>query len=129
MNDVIEQTGKLAESPEVKSSQKKKIEAMNTKFESVKDRLMVRNFGDLRGDAELRENIGFLYGTVLFYPGSPTNSQIKRLNELDEQAEAMISEVDGIFTEYLDGLNAQLEKAGLETVKITTREEFDAEKN
>jgi len=128
MNDVIGQTSKMEESPELKSSQKKKITALNSELESVKDRLMVRNYGDLRGDAELREKIGFLYGTVIMYPGSPTNSQIKRMNELGIQAEAMKTEVDGIFSEYLDGLNAQLEKAGLETVTLTTREEFDAEK-
>ena len=49
----------------------------------VKDQ--VRNFGDLRGDAELREKIGFLYGTIIMYPGKPTNSQIKRLNELRQK--------------------------------------------
>ncbi len=128
MNEVIARTGNLADSPGLKSSQKKKISAMNSELEAIKDRLMIRNFGDLRGDAELREKIGWLYGTVVLYPGKPTNSQMKRLNELGEQAESMKAEVDAIFSEYLEGLNAQLEKAGLETVKITTREEFDAEK-
>jgi hypothetical protein len=89
---------------------------------------MVRKFGDLRGDAELREQIGFLYGTVLLYPGRPTNSQISGIDELALKAGSMKSEVDAIFDRYLEPVNSQLEKAGLERVKITTREEFDAEK-
>ena len=128
MNDVIEQTTGLSGSTDLKSSAKKKITALNSELEEVKDRLMVRKFGDLRGDAELRENVGFLYGTMIMYPGRPTNSQIRRMNDLYLQFESMEDVVDGIFIKYLDGINSQAVKAGLETVKITTREEFDAEK-
>jgi photosystem II stability/assembly factor-like uncharacterized protein len=128
MNDAIGQSAVLADSPAVKTSVKNKVAAMNSELESVKDRLMVRKFGDLRGDAELREQLGFLYGTVLLYPGRPTNSQIAGIDELVVKAGTLKTEVDGIFGKYLDGINSQLEKAGLAQVKITTRGEFDAEK-
>ncbi len=128
MNDVIGQTAGLENSPALKSSQKKKIKAIHTELEEVKSRLMVRNFGDLRGDAELREDLGFLYGTVTMYPGRPTKSQITRLDELALEVKDMTEEVDGIFAEYLDGLNKLVEKAGLEAIRITTREEFDKER-
>jgi hypothetical protein len=128
MNDAIGQSSALAGSPGIRSSLKERIQTMNSELESVKDRLMVRKYGDLRGDAELREQIGFLYGTVLLYPGRPTNSQISGMDDLAVRAEAMKKEVDEIFHKYLEGINDRLEKAGLERVRITTREEFDAER-
>ena len=128
MNDVIEACSPLEDSPDIKSSTKKKIVAMNAELEAIKDRMMVRNYGDLRGDSELRENLGFLYGTVKFFPGRPTNSQIRRMDELAVKVEDMAEDVNSVFENYLEGINAQLKKTGLDTVKVTTREEFDAEK-
>lgn len=128
MNDVLEQVLKLKDEPGLKNALKKKILSLETELEAVKDELMVRKFGDLRGDSELREDVGFLYGTILFYPGRPTNSQIDRMKELSGKVEAMTRKVDGIFDGYLGGIDTWLEKQGKETIRITTREEFDAEK-
>ncbi|MFC2116482.1 WD40/YVTN/BNR-like repeat-containing protein [Bacteroidota bacterium] len=128
MNDAINQTSELTASTDLKNSAKKQITALNSELEDVKNRLMVRKDGDLRGATELREKSGFLYGTVLFYPGRPTGSQIRRMEELTAQAGTMKDEVDGIFAKYLEDINKHLEKSGQETVKLTTREEFDAEK-
>ena len=129
MNDALGQTASLNESASLKSSAKKRIADMTGELESVKDRLMVRKFGDLRGDAELREELGFLYGTMLLYPCRPTDSQIQRIDALAGKAGILESEVDAIFKRYLEAINAQAGKAGLERVKITSREEFDAEKD
>jgi hypothetical protein len=128
MNDAIEASSGLMDSQKLKESLKKKISAMNAEFEAIKDRMMVRKYGDLRGDVRLREELGFLYGSMRMYPGRPTNSQIRRMDELAVKVEDMAKEVDVVFEEYLDDINKSLEKAGLETVKITSREEFDAEK-
>ncbi|HEC44916.1 MAG TPA: glycosyl hydrolase [Bacteroides sp.] len=128
INDVLEITDPLEDSPEFKSSAKKKITVMNSELESIKDRMMVRKYGDVRGDSELREDLGFLYGTVRMFPGRPTNSQIRRMDELALKVEDMEKDVDNVFGKYLEGINTQLEKTGLDAIKVTTREEFDAEK-
>ncbi len=127
MDDAIGQTESLVNVPGIRNSQKKMIAEMKSELEAIKDRLMVRKYGDLRGDAELREKVAFLYGTMLLYPGRPTNSQIKRMDELAGEAEKMSAEVDGILDKYLGGINSWLEKSGREKVCITTREQFDAE--
>jgi hypothetical protein len=128
MNDVINQTADLSKSEGMKPSQKKKIAAMHEELEGIKDRLMVRKFGDVRGDVELRENLGWLYGTVTIYPGRPTTSQVKRIDEIAVETGKMTEEVDAVFGKYLESLNTQLAKAGMETISITSREEFASEK-
>jgi len=128
MNDVLEQTAGFTGADEIPSSLKKKITEMHAGIENIKDRMMVREFGDIRGDTELREKLGFLYGSILMYPGKPTNSQLNRLDELAVLTGNMAMEVDKLFKNQLAGINKQLEKTGRGTVKITTREEFDAEK-
>jgi hypothetical protein len=128
MNDAITATAGLADSDKIKSSAKKKILAMNAEFEGIKDRMMVRNFGDLRGDSKLRENLGFLYGSMMMYPGRPTNSQIRRMDDLGLKVAAIDKEVEAVFDTYLESINTQLEKAEMEKIQITSREEFNSEK-
>jgi photosystem II stability/assembly factor-like uncharacterized protein len=127
MNDVIGRTTALMDSAGIKSALKKKMALLNGELESVKDQLMVRKYGDLRGDAELREKIGFLYGTVMMYPGRPTNSQIRRIDDLAAEAAALGKQVDALLNQYLEGINKQLEKSGFAPVQITSRGEFDKE--
>jgi hypothetical protein len=50
------------------------------------------------------------------------------MDDLAVKVGEMDREVDAVFNEYLESINGQLEKNGLETISITSREEFDAEK-
>jgi hypothetical protein len=46
---------------------------------------------------------------------------------LTGEVRAMEDLVDGIFTDELAEINADLQKGGLDTIKVTSREEFDIE--
>ena len=84
-------------------------------LEKIRERLLVTNYGDLRGDARLREDVGFLYGTISFYDGKPTQVQYDRMDLLETRVRAMESEVDKLLEDSLEG------------IVISSREAFDAE--
>jgi len=112
----------------VSSSTRKKADALKASLKDVTERLMVTEYGDLRGDARLREDVGFLYGTVAFYGGRPTQVQMDRMDLLEKRVRAMEKEVNKLFVASLDKINKGLVKAGGEAIAVTTREAFDAEK-
>jgi hypothetical protein len=126
--DILARTAEPEKLSGLKSSALKKLTAMNAELNEVRNRLAVRKYGDLRGDAELREEVGSLYSSILGYPGRPTNQQIRSMESMTGKVEAMETKMDDIMDRYLEGINTQFEKAGLEPLKIISREEFDAEK-
>jgi hypothetical protein len=105
----------------------KKATALQSTLDRIRERLLVTNYGDLRGDARLREDVGFLYGTISFYEGRPTQVQYDRMDLLKTRVRAMESEVDKLLEDSLKGINKGLEKSGGEIIIISSREEFDAE--
>jgi hypothetical protein len=93
----------------------KKTADLQISLESIRERLLVTNYGDLRGDARLREDVGFLYGTISFYEGRPTQVQYDRMDLLEIRVRAMESEVDALLAD------------SLKDIVISSREAFDAE--
>jgi len=113
----------------ISSSVKKKVDELQSALEEVRDRLLVTQYGDLRGDARLREELGFLFGTISFYEGRPTRVQFDRMDLLESRVRAMEEEVDVLVGgNALKPINKGLAKAGLEAIALTSREAFDAEK-
>ena len=117
----------LNELPGISSSVKKKADELQGSLEDIRERLMVTQYGDLRGDARLRENVGFLYGTVAFYDGRPTQGQMDRMELLEKRVKAMEAEVDTLLESSLKSINKGIAKSGKEEIVITTRAAFDAE--
>jgi hypothetical protein len=111
----------------VSASTKKKADELNTDLVDVRKRMMVTEYGDLRGDSRLREDVGFLYGTIAFYGGRPTQVQIDRMALLENRVHTMVEEVDELLKANLDKINKGISKAGGEAIAVTTREAFDAE--
>ena len=110
------------------SAAMEKSTALQTSLESIRERLLVTNYGDLRGDARLREDVGYLYGTISFYEGRPTQVQYDRMDLLEARVRAMEGEVDTLLKASLKSINKDLVKSGEEDIVISSREAFDAEK-
>jgi hypothetical protein len=113
----------------ISASTRKKAEEFLSSLMDVRNRMMVMEYGDLRGDTRLREDVGFLYGTIAFYGGRPTQVQMDRMALLELRVSTMEKEVDGLMNDFLDKINKDISKAGGEAIEVTTREAFDAEKN
>ncbi len=127
VTDVKKGLEEVAAQAGISSSVKKKAAALNLSLDDVRERMMVTNYGDLRGDARLREDVGFLYGTIAFYGGRPTQVQMDREVFLEKRVKAMDAEVDQLIGDSLKSINKGLTKAGMEEITFTSREAFDAE--
>jgi hypothetical protein len=106
---------------------KKMVASLGKKLDEITDRLMVTQYGDLRGDTRLREDVGFLYGTISFYDGRPTRVQMDRMDLLERRVREMEKEVEDMLSTSLKSINKDLKKAGLEPIVPSSRAAFDAE--
>lgn len=111
----------------ISSSTQKNADQLKSSMESIRDRMMVTQYGDLRGDSRLREDVGFLYGTIAFYGGRPTQVQMDRMMLLEKRVRTMEKEVDQVIEDSLDKINKGITKAGGTEIATSTREAFDAE--
>jgi len=128
INDTRKGLEPIGTMPGISSSVKKKTVALQTSLEDIRERMLVTEYGDLRGDARLREDVGFLYGTVAFYDGRPTQVQIDRMDLLEKRVRAMEKEVDELLEDSLKSINKGLVRGGGQDIVISSREAFDAEK-
>jgi len=117
----------LSENDAVSASAKKKLVAFSAELGEIRKHILVTKVGDVRGEQQMREKVAELYGSVASYRGKPTQSQIDRLIDLKAETVDMEKKVDAILDKYLEQLNRQVEKAGLEQIKITSYEDWDAE--
>lgn len=114
---------------QTRASMTKKLHAIESELQSLTDRMMITNYGDLRGDERLREEVGFLYGAISIYGGAPTRVQMERMAYLNEKVRAMERDVQAHLDASLKVVNKGLAKAGEEALVLSTRESFDAEVN
>ncbi|MFN2492531.1 MAG: sialidase [Pyrinomonadaceae bacterium] len=87
--------------------------------------------GAITGEERLRENLADLYGNVVFYEGRPSATQISRTDVLGRELADVVKDFDTWLAQELAGVNSDLEKKKLETIKPLTREEWqkkDAQK-
>jgi len=127
ITEVSKGLGNLKTVSGISGSTLKKANELNSKLKDVRARMMVTQYGDLRGDARLREDVGFLYGTIAFYGGRPTLVQMDRMALLEKRVSAMVLEVDELLPESLDKINKSIIKSGGKAISVTSREAFDAE--
>jgi hypothetical protein len=117
----------LQSRPGISSRVTKQAGNLSANLEEIRDRLLVTQYGDLRGDTRLREDLGFLYGTVAFYDGRPTRVQTDRMNLLETRVRSMEQEVKNLLEDSLKRLNKALERMDLNRIIPYTREEFESE--
>jgi DNA repair exonuclease SbcCD ATPase subunit len=124
--DAIEQlTARAADTD--RDATRQRIEELRDGLERLRSTL-VASGGMIEGDEELREKLSGLYGSVNGYEGRPTESQLDRIEVLDDQletAEARLSEL----ADDLDALNQRLAKRGLDKVTLTDRATWEGQRS
>jgi photosystem II stability/assembly factor-like uncharacterized protein len=84
--------------------------------------------GRLSGEEKLREKLGQLYGNVVGYDGRPTDSQLARIEVLGQQLAGAVEAFETLAGSDLERVNSQLEKRELETLRLTSFEEWQEDK-
>ena len=99
--------------------------ALVDKLEDLRKTLVATKEGRITGEEQLRERLGWLYVTVTWYNGKPTEQQVNRISGLEfEMAEAQ-KKVDEIYKNYLTKVNNELKSKSIKEIQLMTREEFD----
>ena len=104
---------------------KNAITDLSNKLESMHKELVATNPNRLSGEQRLSEKVADIYSGIISYSGKPTESQIAGLNLYSGVFDNYRSQLDKIFAEDLVKINSELKAAGLEEIKVITREEYD----
>jgi photosystem II stability/assembly factor-like uncharacterized protein len=125
MNKVMDATNKLVGNGITGADIEASIKSMNTRLDSLRKTLVAtKESKGITGEEQLREKMGGLYGSVGFYPGKPTESQLERVDGLDFELKNAEKKADEILKSDLGKINAGL---GTNKIEILSREDFDKE--
>jgi len=81
--------------------------------------------GAITGEERLREFLADLYGSVVGYEGSPSQTQVQRADALARELAEVVKSFDTWVTKELPAVNSGITKERLEPVKLLTREEWE----
>jgi photosystem II stability/assembly factor-like uncharacterized protein len=95
------------------------------KLEELRVTLVATKEGRITGEEQLREKLGWLYVTITWYNGRPTDSQLDRIPGLASELEDAQKKAAEIFNNYLGKVNAELKSKGAGEIQLMTREDFD----
>jgi photosystem II stability/assembly factor-like uncharacterized protein len=83
--------------------------------------------GMITGEERLRENLADLYGNVaVFYEGRPTQTQVDRGDAIARELVDVVRDFDAWTGRELPGLNAALAAKQLESIRVLSREQWEA---
>ncbi|GAG09816.1 unnamed protein product, partial [marine sediment metagenome] len=122
VRDISDKTSKIAES-DISKSLSKKLKDFAKQFEEI-HKTLVASEEEESVEKQLRGKIGDIYLTVNCYMGRPTDSQIKKLDELEKEMREAEKSVNNIIKNELPKINSSIIKAGLEEIKVKTLEEY-----
>ena len=126
VTDISEQCKKASEN--LPKSSKKKLLELSAKLDKLHKELVATKEGAITGEEQLREKLAQIYGYILFYKGRPTDSQIARLNDLEDQVLLKEDELEKLKQANLEKINKLLKKSGKDAIKVITKEEYFKEK-
>jgi hypothetical protein len=124
VSGVMEEVKKISDDENTKSSIKKKLDPYAEQLEALKKELVATKMGGITGEEQLREKIAAVYGAVMRYYGKPTQSQIDRLDVLEDELEAKADKANTMLGDDLDTINKLITRAGKEEIQPITLEEF-----
>ena len=117
-NNVILSKGKL----------QAELQDLPGKMDEWHKKISATKYGRITGEVRLRDRLADIYGGVMSYQGKPSETQITRLNNLENEIEVLANELASIKTKELPKLNKKLEKKSLTSFILSSREEFDKKK-
>ncbi len=119
---------KYATSAGLKSRSAKQLDEYLRALDRLHQSLVATKIGGITGEEQLREKISDVYSAVMRYSGKPTDSQISRLEVLDDELHDKQLEAASLLGPELVRINKLLTATGKEAIGVLTREAFDAEK-
>jgi photosystem II stability/assembly factor-like uncharacterized protein len=122
INKVQSETSELMKGDKISKSTGK---TLLDKLEDLRKELVATKEGQITGEERLREKLGWLYVTVTWYNGRPTDSQLDRVGGLQFEMEEAQKKAEDIYRNYLSKVNAELKTSGSKAIELMTREEFD----
>ena len=105
----------------------KKLLTASVRMDTLHCRIVSTREGKVTGEERLREKVAFIYGSIMQYPGRPTDSQIQGLDVLAAESDKIISEVNNFISSDLPKLNEELAKEKKAGIKIISQEDFNKE--
>jgi photosystem II stability/assembly factor-like uncharacterized protein len=105
---------------------RKRLEDAVKSINAIRGKLVAtKESAGITGEEQLREQIGYLYGSVNGYEGRPTQDQLTRGDVLAKELDAVAAEFDSLVKKDLAAINSLLEKAKLPTAGVMTREAWE----
>jgi len=125
VRDVREQSRNSAKT--ASKSLTKKLLALAVRMDTLHGRIVSTKEGKVVGEERLSEKIGWIYGSILGYPGPPTSSQIQGLDILSTESDKVIGTMNSIVADELPKLNEELRKEKKVEFKLISKEDFSKE--
>ena len=96
----------------------KRLRAASAQVDEIRRKIVAtKEGGMITGEERLRENLGDLYGGVIFYQGRPTQMQLTRTDALTRELADVVSSFDAWATKELPRINADLAKKSLAAIQ------------
>ena len=125
VKEIRDQSRILAKS--ASKSLSKKLLSVSSRMDTLHNKIVSTKEGKITGEERLREKIAFIYGSMMAYPGRPTDSQIQGLDLLFQEAIKLQAGINGFITDDLVKINQELLKDKKTEIKIISLEDFSKE--
>ena len=108
---------------------KTELNEMSEELMEFRKGLLATREGRITGEKRLRERLGKIYGDVMGYQGRPTDSQIQRLQNLDDKVMEVNSKLAQLIQEQLELINQKLRETSIPEINLISRKKFEEEAN
>ncbi len=101
----------------------KQLRTASARVDELRKKIVAtKEGGMITGEERLRENLGDLYGAVMFYEGPPSQMQIDRTAALTRELADVGKQFDDWAAKELPRINSSLEGKKLAPITVMTRE-------
>jgi photosystem II stability/assembly factor-like uncharacterized protein len=111
-------------SKEVPKPLGKKLTAIAIQMDTLHMKLVSTREGKVTGEEKLREKIAFIYGSLISYPGKPTDSQLSGLDFLSKEADSTKTAINDLIAGDLARVNKELVTLKKDEINPVSIEEF-----
>jgi hypothetical protein len=117
-NALIDRIAKLPKSDALLSQ----LQAAAEKVDEIRRKIVAtKEGGAITGEERLRENLADLYGSVNFYEGRPSRTQVERADALSRELADVMKDFDAWIAKEMPGINSALSAKKLEQINPSGR--------
>jgi photosystem II stability/assembly factor-like uncharacterized protein len=109
---------------------KQQLQDLSKRIDAIRSKIVAtKEGGAITGEERIRENIGDLYGNVMFYEGKPTAMQVMRTEALERELADVWNEFDALTKKDLAAVNSILSKKKLKPIKVLAEADWQKANN